>query len=42
MSLEYCQECNKMIDLDNDEHLEHFGEEWENQDINRMLKELIK
>lgn len=24
MSLEYCEECDKMIDLDVDEHFEHF------------------
>ena len=24
MSMEYCRECDRMIDLDNDEHYEHF------------------
>jgi len=25
--MEYCNECDRMIDLDYDEHLEHFEEE---------------
>ena len=27
MSMEYCHECDKMIDLDYTEHWEHFSEE---------------
>ena len=29
MSMEYCHECDKMIDLDVDEHFEHFGDDLE-------------
>lgn len=25
MSMEYCKKCDKMIDLDEDEHFEHFN-----------------
>ena len=28
MSLVYCRECDKMIDLDVDEHFEHFSDEF--------------
>ena len=28
MSLEYCEKCDLMIDLDNDEHFEHFSDKW--------------
>lgn len=27
MSLEYCEDCDRMIDLDVDEHYEHFSDD---------------
>jgi len=30
MSMQYCDECDKMIDLDYDEHWEHFKERYKN------------
>ena len=29
MSLEYCEKCDRMIDLDYDEHWEHFKDKWD-------------
>ena len=28
MSMEYCHECDNMIDLDFDDHWEHFKDKW--------------
>lgn len=28
MSMEYCHECDRMIDLDYTEHYEHFSDKW--------------
>ena len=33
MSMEYCHECDKMIDLDYDEHFEHFDTELNNMEV---------
>ena len=40
MSMVYCAICDKMIDLDYDEHYEHFGEEMKggnNQDGKKKI-----
>ena len=37
MSLEYCDKCDLMIDLDNDEHWEHFKDKWEEAGIPKTI-----
>jgi len=32
MSLEYCEECDKMIDLDYTEHYEHFKDNYKGEE----------
>ena len=40
MSLEYCDKCDKMIDLDHDEHWEHFKDKWEDNSQQGSDKEV--
>ena len=40
MSLEYCDKCDKMIDLDHDEHWEHFKDKWEEAQIPKIILDM--